>query len=176
MARKLILYIACSLDGYISKPNNNLDFLNRVQKEGEDYGYSKFLSQTDTIIMGRKTYQWVIDEVGEYPNANIETYVITRSKMPDKGNVKFYNKSLSELITSLKNKPGKNIYCDGGSEIVNEILKINLFDELIVSIIPVLLGNGISLFKNGIPEQDLELVSSKNFDTGLVQLHYRFIR
>jgi dihydrofolate reductase len=73
----------------------------------------------------------------------------------------------------LKRINGKNIFCDGGAEIVNELLKHNLIDEFIVSVIPVILGAGIRLFKDGKPEQKLQLVSSKSFDTGLVQFHYK---
>ncbi|MBD3275107.1 MAG: dihydrofolate reductase, partial [Candidatus Marinimicrobia bacterium] len=61
--RKLILYIACSLDGYIAAPDDDLSFLDRVQKEGEDYGYADFVSSVDTVILGRKTYDWVMDRV-----------------------------------------------------------------------------------------------------------------
>lgn len=77
------------------------------------------------------------------------------------------------MITKLKNENGKNIFCDGGAEIVNELLKNNLIDEFIISVIPVLLGNGTKLFKDGRPEQQLELVNAKKFDTGLTQLHYK---
>lgn len=79
------------------------------------------------------------------------------------------------LIQDLKSKEGKNIYCDGGAEIVNELLKNKLIDELIISIIPVLLGDGTKLFKDGRPELTLELVSTKSFEKGLTQLHYKRI-
>lgn len=77
-----------------------------------------------------------------------------------------------ELITRLKSEKGSKIFCDGGAEIVNALLKENLFDELILSVIPILLGNGTRLFQKQYPEQLLELVSTKTFDTGLAQLHY----
>jgi dihydrofolate reductase len=72
----------------------------------------------------------------------------------------------------LKQQPGKNIFCDGGAEIVNLLLKAGLFDEITISIIPVLLGSGVRLFQDGGVEQKLKLVSSKSFPKGLVQLHY----
>ncbi|MGB3164721.1 MAG: dihydrofolate reductase family protein, partial [Chitinophagaceae bacterium] len=62
---------------------------------------------------------------------------------------------------------------DGGAEIVNELLKDNLIDELIISVIPILVGNGTKLFKDGRPEQKLELISAKHFEKGLTQLHYK---
>ena len=80
---------------------------------------------------------------------------------------------MKELITRLKSEKDSNIFCDGGAEIVNALLKENLIDELILSVIPILLGNGTRLFQNQYPEQLLELVSTKTFDTGLAQLHYK---
>jgi dihydrofolate reductase len=173
--RILSLYIATSLDGYIAKPNDDLSFLKLVEKEGEDYGYAEFTSTVDTIILGRKTYDWVLKEIGasHYDNGERNVYVITRTERPDVGKTKFYTGDLTELVRQLKSENGKNIYCDGGAEIVNELLKNDLIDEFIISVVPVLVGNGTRLFKDGRPEQQLELVNTKTFDTGLTQLHYR---
>jgi dihydrofolate reductase len=77
------------------------------------------------------------------------------------------------LITSLKNTEGKHIYCDGGAEVIHELLKNDLVDELTISIVPILLGAGTRLFKDNRPEQMLEHVETKTFDTGLVQLKYK---
>ena len=173
--RKLSVFIATSLDGYIAKPNNDLSFLKIVEKEGEDYGYAEFTSTIDTIIIGRKTYDYVLKEIGSshYDNGERDVYVITRTERPSVGRIKFYTKVLSELIHSLKIQNGKNIYCDGGAEVINELLKSDLIDEFIISVVPVLLGNGTKLFEDGRPEQVLEFVSAKTFDTGLTQLHYK---
>lgn len=171
--RKLIVYIACSLDGYIAKFQDDLSFLSMVQKEGEDYGYNDFVNTVDTVIMGRRTYDWVMKQVPEFPHADKETFIITRISLPDKGKIRFYNGGLNALVQQLKRQSGKNIFCDGGGQIVHELLKEKLVDELIISIIPVLLGDGLPLFQHGRPEQVLTLVSCKHFDTGLVQLHYK---
>jgi dihydrofolate reductase len=173
--RKLSLFIATSLDGYIAKPNDDLSFLKLVEKEGEDYGYAAFTSTIDTIIIGRKTYDYVVKEIGSshYDNGDRDVYVITRTERPDDGKIKFYTGDLTELVHQLKSKNGKNIYCDGGAEIINELLKNDLIDEFIISVIPILLGGGTKLFKDGRPEQLLELVTAKTFDTGLTQLHYK---
>ncbi len=168
-----MLYIAASLDGYIAKPNDDLSFLSIVQKEGEDYGYAEFVNTVDTVILGRKTYDWVMTQVSEFPHKDKETYVITRTTRPDINKTHFYSGSLKELILNLKKKPGKNIFIDGGAEIVNELLRDHLIDEFIISIIPVVLGNGVRLFNHNRPEENLELLSSKQFETGLIQLHYK---
>lgn len=173
--RKLSLFIATSLDGYIAKPNDDLSFLKTVEKEGEDYGYADFTATIDTIILGRKTYDYVLREIGSshYDNGQRDVYVITRTEKPRAGKTTFYTGNLAELIQRLKSESGKNIYCDGGAEIINELLQNDLIDEFIISIIPVLVGNGTRLFKDGRPEQQLELLATKTFDSGLTQLHYR---
>ncbi|MFP3596964.1 dihydrofolate reductase family protein [Chryseobacterium sp. SIMBA_029] len=173
--RKISLFIAMSLDGYIAKSNDDLSFLKLVEKEGEDYGYAEFTSQIDTIIIGRKTYDYVASEIGasHYDNGQRDVYVITRTERPQEGRTIFYTGSLTELIDRLKSENGKNIYCDGGAEVINELLKHCLIDEFTISVIPVLLGDGTRLFKNGRPEQVLNFVTAKTFETGLTQLHYK---
>lgn len=173
MDRKVILYIATSLDGYIAKPNDDLSFLSIVQQDGEDYGYADFVKSVDTVILGRKTYDWVMTQVPEFPHADKNSFIITRTARPSIGKTNFYTDNLKDLILRLKNEQGKNIFIDGGAEIVNELLKQNLIDEFIISIIPILVGSGTKLFKDKRPEQKLELISTKQFDKGLTQLHYK---
>lgn len=172
--RKLSIFIATSLDGYIAKPNDDLSFLKLVEKEGEDYGYAAFTSTIDTLIIGRKTYDYVLKEIGaaHYDNGQRDVYVITRTERPKAGRTTFYTGNLTELVKRLKTEQGKNIYCDGGAEVINELLNNDLIDELIISIVPILVGDGIKLFKDGRPEQHLKLLHTKTFDTGLIQLHY----
>lgn len=173
MERKVILYIATSLDGYIAAPDDNLDFLSTVEQEGEDYGYEKFMETVDTVIMGRRTYEKVISLVGYFPHADKCSYIISRKPRPDAGSVKFHDGDLKSLVAKLKSEKGKDIFCDGGAEIVNRLLKDDLIDEFILSILPVLLGSGIKLFQDGRPEMKLQLASTKQYPKGLVQLHYR---
>lgn len=173
--RKISLFIAASLDGYIAKPNDDLSFLKIVEKEGEDYGYAKFTDTIDTVIIGRKTYDYVLKEIGpyHYDNGSRDVYVITRNERASVGRTTFYTGDLTKLVERLKSEQGKNIYCDGGAEVINELLKHDLIDEFIISIIPILLGNGTRLFKDGRPEQTLEFITAKTFETGLTQLHYK---
>ena len=173
--RKVILYIASSLDGYIAKPNDDLSFLSRVQQEGQDYGYAEFIDNVDTVILGRKTYDWVMKQVKEFPHAQLDSYIITRTPRQDIGNIKFYTGNLKELVLRLKHERGKNIFIDGGAEIVTELLKEKLIDQIYLSIVPILLGDGVRLFKDGLPEQNLRLINSKQFETGLIQLQYDFM-
>lgn len=172
MMRKVILYISCSLDGFIAKPGDDLSFLKRVEKEGEDYGYAEFYDTVDTVILGRRTYEWVKKQI-DYPlHATKRTYIITRELRQSEGLTSFYADDLYDLVHRLKLKEGKNIFVDGGAEVVRMMMNARLLDELIISIIPVVLGKGTRLFSCGIPEEDLELISAKSYDTGLVQLRY----
>lgn len=171
--RKVVLYISMSLDGYIATNDNGLDFLNMVQKEGEDYGYHDFVNSVDTVIIGRKTYEKVLEMGYEYPHKDKDVYIITRTTKPSIGTFQFYTGDLKQLVNKLKSEAGKNIYCDGGAQIANELMRADLIDEYIISVIPVLLGNGIKLFEDGRPEQKLELISTKQFEKGLTQLHYK---
>jgi len=173
--RKLILYISMSLDGYIATKDDDLSWLSMVEKEGEDYGYKDFNDTVDAYIVGRNTYDIILKLTGGvFPQAKQhKCYIITRQERKSENGVTFYNGSIEELISGLKKEEGKNIYCDGGAEIVKLLMEKNLIDEYIISVIPVSLGDGKRLFKGGTPKIDLELLSSESFETGLVQLNYK---
>jgi len=173
MNRKVFLYIATSLDGYIATKNENLDFLSLVEQEGEDYGYADFIKTVDTVIVGRKTYDKVLSMGFDFPHADKKSYIITRTPKPPIGNIQFYTENLEALILKLKEKDGQNIFVDGGAEIVNLMMNDNLIDVFCVSIIPVLLGDGISLFQDNRPELQLKFVRSETFKSGLVQIWYQ---
>jgi len=170
--RKVILFIAMSLDGYIAKTNDDISFLSIVEQKGQDYGYSDLIKSIDTVIIGRKTFDMVAAMGFEYPHTDKDVYIISRTSRPSVGTFKYYTGELKDLVFELKSRQGKNIYCDGGAEIVNALMKDNLIDEFIISVIPIMLGGGVRLFKNGRPETNLQLIDSRNFDKGLVQLHY----
>ena len=123
--RNVIVYIAMSLDGFIAKEDGDIEFLSMVETEGEDYGYHEFIKTVDTVIVGRKTYDKIVSLVHTFPHQDKESYIITRTKKPDQGNIKFYTGDLQSLIDQLKSKKGKHIYCDGGAEIIHELLQIN---------------------------------------------------
>jgi dihydrofolate reductase len=170
--RKIILYIAVSLDGYIAGPDDDLSFLSMVAQEGEDYGYARFINTVDTVITGRKTYDWVMRQVSEFPHADKTTYIITRASRPSTEKMIFYNGDLKALMLKLKNEPGKNVYVEGGAEIVSELLHHQLIDEFYLFIVPTLLGEGTRLFLNGIPPQTLKLTEVNSYEKGMVRLHY----
>lgn len=176
MSRKVIMYIAASVDGYIAASDGDLSFLSIVEKEGEDYGYGTFIATVDTVVLGKNTYDKLLSMGYPFPHADKEAYIITRTERATKGTTNFYTGDVVDLVLHLKEQEGKTIFIDGGAFVVNRLLQHGLIDELYLSYIPVLLGDGIVLFKQGNPFQHLELQTAKSFETGLVQLHYRFIK
>lgn len=173
MPRPTRLFIATSLDGYIAAPHDDLSFLSIVEQEGEDYGYADFISGVDTVVLGRKSYDYVSKMVSGNWYGDKNVFVITRTPRPASDNISFHTGDLPALITDLKAQDGKNIFIDGGAEVVAELMKHDLIDEYTISIIPIFLGGGVRLFPDGRPEQRLELVGVKHFPKGLVQLHYK---
>jgi dihydrofolate reductase len=176
MSRKLILFIAASVDGYIAGPNDDLSFLSIVEHEGEDYGYADFTKNIDTVILGKRTYDKVMSMGIPFPYADKETFIITRTPEQTQGLINFYTGDLKLLVHDLKQKEGKNIFCDGGAYVVNILLQHGLIDEVILSIIPVLLGDGTRLFKNGFNMQRLNLIRLNNYPKGLIQMHYKLLK
>ena len=171
--RKVIVYIAMSLDGYIAGPNDDLSFLSSVQMEGEDYGYAEFVAKVDSVIVGKRTYDTVINLGYEFPHKDKDSWIITRTEKVAEGNVKFYSGDLKKLVEELTSKEGKNIFVDGGAWVVNELLRHQLIDEIHLSLVPVLLGEGVRLFQGNYPSDQFHLVQAQSYDSGLVKMVYQ---
>lgn len=166
-----------SLDGFIARKNGDLDWMSVADMEGEDYGYEAFTADVDAYIIGRKTYDKVIELTGTFPQARqFECYVFTRTPRESVNDVTFYTGSPVELIQQLRSKPGKTIYCDGGGEMIQLLMSHKLIDEMIISILPVALGDGLRLFRGDVPEVALRLIESKTYRNGLLQVHYEVVR
>ncbi len=174
--RKLILYIATSLDGYIANENDDLAFLDRVAEEGEDYGYAAFTETVDTVIMGRRTYDKVVAMGVPDPHPERTLYVITRTARTSVNNIHFHTGDVTELVRKLKAELGKDIYCDGGAALVDTLIKNDLIDSYCISVVPILLGGGVRLFRDGRQEHPLRLIESRAFPKGLVQNWYERVR
>jgi dihydrofolate reductase len=169
MSRELVLFIAQSVDGFIAPPNEDLSFLNAVAVEGEDYGYADFVATCDTVIMGRRTYDKVVAMGVPDPHPERTLYIITSRPGPSTARIRFHPGDPVALVKELKVQSGQRIYCDGGAQLVDPLIKADLVDRYIISTIPVLLGDGIRLFKEGRPQQGLKLVRSQAWPSGLVQ-------
>ncbi|MEZ4737927.1 MAG: dihydrofolate reductase family protein [Flavobacteriales bacterium] len=174
--RQLILYIGCSLDGYIATENDELDFLDVADMEGEDYGYAAFVATVDTVILGRRTYDKVVSMGVPDPHPGRTLFVITRTPRPSQGDIHFHTGDVVELVRKLKAEPGKDIYCDGGAELADTLIKHDLIDRYCITRVPVLLGGGVRLFRDGRPTHALRLIESRSFPTGVVQSWYERAR
>lgn len=161
--RKLVLYIATSLDGYIATKEESLEWLFSVEGEG-DNGYSEFYDTVDTILIGRVTYDWIMkQENGNFPYKGKECYVFSRTKKEDNEYVHFVNDNVIELTRKLKQTDGKKIWIVGGGNLLHTFLQEDLVDELIINIAPVLIGKGIPLFIEKEQQTALSLKSMQRF-------------
>ena len=172
--RKVKLYIAISLDGKIAKPDGNLDWLHNVPNPDKtDHGYAAFLSAVDTTLMGNKTYKEVLGFGIEWPYGNLTNYVFTRnSDLKDDGRVKFISSDIVSFVAQLKEQEGKDIWLIGGGEINTILLNAGLIDEMLVFVMPVVIGKGISIFEGDVNEAQLKLADVHQYGSGAVRLTY----
>lgn len=172
--RKVILFIAMSLDGYIADEHGNVDWLNGEDINVENIDtYSVFLQDVDTVIMGWDTYHQIVTELSptEWVYANLTSYVITHRNRSSNKEIIFTGKSPSDLVKELKNNEGKGIWICGGANIVQQLVQTDLIDEYYISIIPTILGSGIRLFGTTLDEIKLKLISVQE-NNGIVELLY----
>jgi dihydrofolate reductase len=165
--RKIILFIASSLDGYIARESGEIDWL----PENTASGYDEFIKSPDTVIMGRKTYDQILT-LGGYPYTSKKSYVFSRGGgNSNDENIEFVHDA-DKLVNGIISNSGTNIWLIGGAEIISMFLNLGFVDEIILSIIPVVLGSGVPLFKDVGREVKLELIKTSNYDK-LVELHYK---
>jgi dihydrofolate reductase len=175
----LILYIACSLDGYIARPNGSVDWLDAFnQAGGEDYGYGDLLRRCGAIIMGANTYRQVLS-FGPWPYAGTPCYLLTHRPPTALADplVRAYAGSPAALVRKLKkaadgDAPAKDIWLVGGAQTAGQFIGKGLVDEYIISIIPLLLGRGVPLWLETGPERKLKLLGVKSYPRGVVQVRY----
>ena len=174
--RKIVLYIAMSLDGYIADKKGGVDWLSGDGSDPENLGsYSEFSDTVDTVILGNNTYQQIITELSPdiWPYEGKQSYVLTHHKQEDTNEIHFVDTSMTELLTELRQQEGKNIWLCGGADIIDQARKANMLDELTISILPTLLGDGIRLFRTSEALRSLKLISHRSYN-GIVDLVYRF--
>jgi dihydrofolate reductase len=172
--RKVIVHIATSADGYIARPDGDLDWLtSRPAPEGF-YGMNAFTRSIDTKLVGRKTYE-VSLRMGAKFASKTRTIVFSRAARPADApsGVEFVNGAIGPFVRSLREQPGKDIWLMGGGELIASFLDERAIDEFVISVVPVFIGDGIPLIARRHRHVPLELQSTERFEDGLVQLHYR---
>ena len=165
---KVQVYVATSLDGYIARKDGSIDWL----PQPSDSSYGTFYTSVDTVIMGKTTYDQVLT-FGDYPYKDKKSFVFTRTQDSnnDDKNVEFLS-DVEKFVKDCFPGAGKNIWLVGGAKIIESFLNQGAIDEIILTIIPIILGDGISLFQNSTNEKKLELVKTEKYDQ-IVDLHYK---
>ena len=166
--RNVKLYIATSLDSYIAGPNGEIDWL---FTEGE-FGYNAFMETIDTTLMGNETYK-LIETFDDFPYKSQTNYVFTRHpNAPEAPYVQFVSGDIVAFVQELKQQAGKDIFLVGGGQINAILLEAGLIDELQVFVHPIILGKGIPMFQPTEKPHPWQLVETKAYERGLVELHY----
>lgn len=172
--RQTVLYIAMSLDGYIADRNGGVEWLTG-QDGGADAGdsYAEFTKEIDTVVMGWNTYHQVTTELapGEWVYEDFTSYIFTHRELDSTEKIRFVKESPGELIRSLKQQDGKDIWICGGADIVQQLMREDLIDRFHISVIPVILGDGIRLFGTMEKDVKLRLVKEESYN-GISELIY----
>ena len=175
LMRKTTLFIAASLDGYIARKDGGVDWLHGQDASADDMtGYDAFIRDIDTVVMGWNTYHQVTAELSraEWPYRGLTAYVMThRTPPPTKEDIQFVDRDVCALIAELKQRPGKGIWICGGAGVIRPLLQGGEIDRLHISVIPILLGDGIPLFGGPGRELPLQLLRTESYN-GITDLVY----
>lgn len=172
--RKIVLGLGMSIDGYIARPNGDIDFLFMPK----DYSMAAFFATIDTAIMGRKSFDAGLKMGGgTFNNFGLATYVFSRSQTPgERHGYTVINESPTGFVSKLRQRPGKDIWLMGGGELTREFLEADLVDELYLGVLPILLGAGIPLFPSAFPQREFALLENKTYSQGMIALKYERVR
>ncbi|MBM3111386.1 dihydrofolate reductase family protein [Pseudomonas arcuscaelestis] len=173
MTLKASVYIATSLDGFIARESGELDWLMVATTSSDDHGYAAYMASVDTLVMGRNTYEKDLT-FGEWPYPH-KRVVVLSSTLGAAPGVEVHPGPIADLVEHLRDTGAKSLYLDGG-QVVQSFLREGRVDELTITRIPVLLGNGIPLFGALSKDVALQHMRSTTFENGFVQSTYRVIK
>jgi len=169
--RKIIVYIATSADGFIARRDGSVDWLDRPRPKG-NYGIGTFFRSIDSILWGRKTYEFALKHGGSRTGPRIENYVFSHRRLPPKPGWIYVEEPFGPFAEYLRAKEGKDIWIMGGAGLIGSFLDAGQIDEFIINVIPIFIGEGIPLIQPRRRHVALELKSTRRFRDGLVQLRY----
>lgn len=172
--RKVTLFIAMSLDGYIADTRGNVDWLSGHGNDSENIdSYSEFIKDIDTVIMGWNTYDQIVTELSpeQWVYKDLTSFVFTHRECGSIGNIHFIDAEPVDFVKNLKKKDGKGIWICGGANVIQQLMKKDVIDCYYITIIPTFLGAGIRLFENGEKEIKLKLIKTQNYN-GMTELIY----
>lgn len=168
------VFVGTSLDGFIARKDGSVDFLSLAGDE--TYGYDEFIATVDALVMGRNTFDFVVD-IGEWPYGDKPVFVLSSREIdtpPPGAIVERMNGTPGEIAAELAARGIDHIYVDGGATI-REFLNAGLIQRIVISTVPVLIGSGISLFGGLDHDIVLRHVETRQFASGLVQSEYEFV-
>lgn len=173
--KKIKVFIAVSLDGYIARPDGGMDWLAGLNAPAlKEFKDKVFYDSIDTILMGNGTYQEITSFDVDWPYKDKTAYVLSRRKdnLPPKTNISYLTENVLEYIRQIKRQDGKDIWLLGGGQTIKLLLNHDLVDELHLCYIPVMFGDGIPLFPSGMKTSRWELRGSKTFESGVLKVDY----
>jgi dihydrofolate reductase len=176
LMRKITVYIATSADGYIARPDGDVEWLDRPHTAG-DYGIRAFYRSIDTILWGRKTYEVALafqkqGIKGAEFDPKVKNYVFSRQRQPPAPHVEFVNQPIPTFARRLRAIQGKNIWLMGGGGIIASFLDHGQIDDFIIHMIPIFIGDGIPLIAPKHRAIPLTLRSCRRYADGVIRLHY----
>lgn len=174
----ITLHMVASLDGMIAKKDNSVAWFDTpdfYENGAPDPNVEEFLKTIDCYVMGAHTYEHALALSKNYgwPYGNIPTLVVTHRQLPvERPNVELYSGDLQHLVHSRLKPAYKNVWLVGGAVLAREFIRLNLVDEIRLTIIPIILGDGLLFFEAIGKEYPLHLKNATAYKTGLVELWY----
>lgn len=173
------IFIATSLDGFVARNNHKLDWLMKQKTQGEEHGYNEFVDNIDVIVMGKGSYENVLS-FGEWPYKKpviVMSKSLTQSDIPISlaNKVKITTLEPAALMQQLQDSGNDRAYIDGG-KIVQSFIRAGLIEDIILTLIPILIGSGKRLFGEISEDIDLKLLNMENYPSGLIQTQYKLMK
>lgn len=170
---EVIYYVAASLDGFIATPDGGVDWLSPFEGTGEDYGYAAFYASIDALLIGSRTYEQALG-FGEWPYAGKPCWVFSRRRIAAaQPGVTVTAADPRDVLRELEDRRLRRTWLVGGGALAASFRERGLIATYIVTVVPVLLGEGIPLFATPGPQEPLTLLEATPYPSGLVQLTYR---
>lgn len=169
----IVYYVAASLDGFIATPNGGIDWLASVESPETDYGYAEFYAGIDAVLLGRRTCEQALGfDAWPYPDRPAWVFSRREQETPVDG-VTVTAASPGEVAAELAARGVRRAWLVGGAALAASFRDERLISEYVVSVIPMLLGGGIPLLAPGGAAEELRLIETQSYPTGVVQLRYR---
>ena len=170
---KLIYYVAASIDGYIADKQGDVCWLDMIDMQQDDHGFNAFYDDIDALIMGRTTYEQILD-FGDWPYPGKPCWVMSAKQLAaDYENVTFSAQQPEDLLNTIQQQGLRNVWLVGGGNLAKSFHDSGLISEYVISLIPYILGEGIPLLANAAQPGELKLITSIQYNSGVVQLRYR---